>query len=995
MRELTPDSNELSEVSKGLAWAVEELPGGRIERGRITSSRGPLRLVFDRAFDGTDGYEFNAEAGGFTVTSARPRAFLAAILNLALRLASGAVPAERIIPRFASRLYKHEANITGEGGWHTYVGDLDEAFWVKYVKALVRMHFTGLVFYAHYHPFECFLDYDRFPEAPHMPARRRAATLSGLKRAFGVARSFGLSTFMQHYLTHFPAGLARKHDLIFRKTGAGSRLSALDHPVVDAYSRYVYRRTFEMLPELSGLYVNFESAPNSSDFVRRCLFPEIARAKHKVELVFRLWDFNSPRAMRALLAACPTKFRLAHKVMDRSDVYYYPKADPRVIEWKNQLGPVEWMFLIGPCHNCATAQSRKLWCDADFVQLVLADMQKKGADSFAFHTVFELLAPDIDAAQIVGKREIEMAYLNRGHLDAAVDYVRGNLSRGLPRTLPSARAFLTDAVRVRRLAERLRIDLRRAAVAHKAIRETSHISLVSMQQHFSTSSEEGYLYPERTSYYQDPFLFPTMRFANDEPWAAMTLTTSWLNRALKLRNVADDVQPAIDYANPEKEKAPRHPVKMAAILKRHSETALALAKKAAGRRPAPVMSRLVVGAREMYNWGMRVRHETLVGVNLFGVFFSNSRARTLRLLRRAIAELDAARRYMREDDALSAQRIPLLQQGSPEKDLARLRRLLRHVEKTDFPYAAFAAFAKSLERYNEIRRVVRPNKVTRKEESWLVRRQLSESASAAEKAARLLRAPRHRRFRANVETWLSYVNAEVAGVTPPGYSARPSDAVADDEGFVPLVHDRCFRYAENCIDDLDGFFTRRQWSRADDVSFRMTHDRTGVRLSLMERLVDVGSRRRSWERYEGTRSETFYWRVYVDARRTGRRMDIWSIFPMGRALLKGAFEIIDRQNTVLKTGQPVEGGAARFTSGRNWWRLDYLLPWKVLGVRAKPGDKWRVNVTATPASGTPLLPSEGNDLRNRQFAWCRGWEFTAANDFMAGKPERMGTITFV
>jgi hypothetical protein len=982
MKELAADAKPLNTVSRGLAWAVEELPRGRIERGAVLTDRGQVRLLHDPAFDGTDGFEITAEgAPQLTVAAARPRAFLAGILNLAVALRRKGEFHERISPRFTSRLYKHEANIVGPGrGQHTWVGDLDEDFWVKYVKALVRMHFTGLVFYTTYHPFEYFLDYDEFSEAPGAPARLRAATLAGLKRAFGVARSFGLETFMQHYLTHFPSRLARKHNLALQSTRSGARLSGLEDPIVDAYSRYVYRRTFEILPELSGLYCNFESAANSGDFVKRCLFPEIARAKHKPTLVFRLWDFNAPPAMKELLAACPTKFRLAHKVMDRSDAYYFPKADPRVIEWKRFLGDVEFMFLVGPCHNSATAQSRKLWTDADFLQAVLADAQAKGADSFAFHTVFELLAGDIDARKVAGKYEIEMALLNRGHLDAAVDYVRA--------MKPNTQTL------VARAAARLGVTPARARLAHNATKAASQVSLLTFQQHFMTSSEEGYLYPYRTSLYQDPFLYPTMRFANDEPWAAMTLTTSWLNRNLKIRNVGDDVQPVIDYANPALPNAPRHPMVISRLLRRESELAMSLAKRAAGKTPTGVMSRLVSATREMYNWGMRVHHETNVAVNLFGVFFSASRARTVSLLDKAVAELHAATRYMRKGDPLSARRLPLMQEASPERDLVFLRRLARHVRKDNFPYPAFAAFARSLERYNDIRRTVRPNKVTRPQEERLIRRRLVESISYACVAVGLLSAPRYRRFRRNVEHWLRHVEEEFAGVRPPAYEVLPESAVAPADNFAPLVHDQCFRYAENCIQDLDAFWSDRDWERPDDVSFRIASARDGLVLSLLERGVPARARRNNWREYRGTRGETFFWRFYVGRASSGNHMDVWSILTEGRSALKGAFTILSRQHTVLRTGQPVKGGRGKLTLGRDWWRIDYRLPWRLLGGPAKRGETWRVNITAVPNSGVPLLPTEDNFGRNRQYVWCRGYEFTAANDFMAGKPERMGTVTF-
>ncbi len=983
MRELRTDDKVFAAVERGLAWAAADLPGGWIEDGRIVSKHGDVALALDGSLP-ADGFATSRDGAGYTVRAARPRGFLSGILNLAERLRGGTDFVESAEPRFTSRFYKHEANIlgTGDSAWrgHAWVGDLDEDFWVAYVKTLVRKHFTGLAFYAHYHPFEFFLDYDEFAEAPSVPKARRAKTLAALKRAFGVARAFGLETFMQHYLTHFPAGLAKAHDIVFKAEEAGSRLSALDHPVVDAYSRYIYRRTFELLPELSGFYVNFESAPNSSAFLERTLLPEALAAKTPPDLVLRLWDFNSPDAMRTILKTFPGKLRLAHKIQDRADYYYFPKADPRVIEWKRFFPETEFMFLVGPCHNCGTVQSRQLWCDADFVQDLLADAADKGADSFAFHTVYELLAQDIDASAIAHAREVDVALLNRGHLDAAVDFVRSER--------PSR------AVLRRRLAERTGFDANRAAAAFEATRETSQVTLTTFRQFWHSTSEEGYQYPSIRSYYQDPFLHLTPRFVNDEPDNAITITTAWLNRNYRMRNVPDDTLPVIDFVNPDAPKAPLSPLAVAGKLKRHADKALAAARKAAGRSPRGIRATLLAEATRMHNWGMRDYWEMRAAVDLFGVYFSPSRTRTLSMLRRAADDLTHLRPYTKKGDPLAVRRHLWWQETEFEKDIKRLRSLAAAIEKRDFPYAAFAAYARSMERFNEIRRTVRPNKVVRPKDLRLIKRRLGEAVERAHESLALLEGRGHARLRANVAAWLEYLEFERAGVKPPSMEILSDKAAGTDRGFVPLVHDQCLRYGENAILDLAGFFKGRDWKRARDISFRMTHGPRGLTASLVERGCDARARMRRWKEFRATRSETFFWRLYIDRDRTERAMDIWCILSEGWALFKGGYEIVDRQNSILRTGQPVETGRGRFTHGRDWWRLDYLLPWRYLGGRAKAGDRWRINTTATPESGTPLLPSAPLEGRNKQYIWCPAYEMTAADDFIAGKPERMGTAVF-
>ena len=976
-------SEVLDDASPALTHAVADLPGGSIEGGEITCDKGRVLLAVDESLGESSGYEIRSVSGELTVAAGTGAGFLSGILNLAEKLRGGHMRLEeRIEPRFTSRLYKHEPNIGEfEGHGHTWIAEMDEDFWVQYAKALVRKHFTGLVFYAGYHPFEYFLDYDEFPEAASAPKRKRRRTLEGLRRAFGVARSFGLETFMQHYVTHYPAGLAKKHQIGFQGTGAGSRLSALDHPLVDKYSRYVYRRTFETLPELSGFYLNFESAPNSSAFVKKNLYPEAVREGARPIFIFRLWDFNSPLAIKDLIQSYPGETRLAHKIQDRADYYYHPKADPRVAEWKKHFPDTEFMFLLGPCHNCGTVQSRQLWADTDFVRDLLADAETKGADSIAFHTVFEHLAPEMPAEKLAGAHEIDMARLNRGHLDAVVDYVRGERP---------GRAALK-----KRFAERTGFEGEKADAAFRAVSGTSRITLTIFSQFWHSTSEEGYLYPAIRSYYQDPFLHLTPSFVNDESESAMTITTAWLNRTLKMRNIPDDAQLVIDYVDPAKPRSARTPAMIARQLKRHCDKALAAAKEAAGSRPTGIRATLLEETRRIRNMGMRAYREMHVALNLYKVFFTRSRKRSLDSLARALDELAAARPFMRKNDPLAARQHLWWHDERLNEDARNLRTLIRRIEKGGFPYAAFSAFASSLLSFYEIRRTIRPNKHLRPKDEDLIRRHLYSAVARARRALYHLSRAQNRRLRRNVEGWLSFLESEISGLEPPTLDVQLESKVGRDEGFVPLVHDNCLRYGCNCIEDLLAFLRPHKWRLDWDVRMRIVRARDGLVLSLAERGVDVAERRRRWREFAGTRSETFFWRFWVDRERSGTEMDVWCVAPEGRGLIKGGYRILSRQDTALDTGAAIDDVSAEFTHGGDWWRLDYRLPWRLLDGPVRAGEKWRVNVTTTPRSGTPILPRAGIDGRNRQFIWCPAYEMTAANDFIAGKPERMGTITFV
>ena len=159
-----------------------------------------------------------------------------------------------------------------------------------------------------------------------MPAAGRALradNLKALRMIFGIARAYGLRTFIQHYVGHMPEKPA---ELIGAKaTGLEqTRMANIAHPLVEDYSRYIYRRTFEILPELSGLYFNFESSNNAADFVRDCAYAAFRGMKRRPDIVYRLWDFAVLPEMVKLVKLYwrwGGRVTLGHKVMDRSDAY--------------------------------------------------------------------------------------------------------------------------------------------------------------------------------------------------------------------------------------------------------------------------------------------------------------------------------------------------------------------------------------------------------------------------------------------------------------------------------------------------------------------------------------------------------------------------------------------------------------------------------------------------------------------------------------------------
>ncbi|MFH1706694.1 MAG: hypothetical protein ABIF71_02095 [Planctomycetota bacterium] len=129
-----------------------------------------------------------------------------------------------------------------------------DLFWQYLFREVAARGFTGVVFYGEEHPFEHVLDYKTFPHAIATPAAVRTRQREAFNRM--LAHAYGLKTFVQHYVWHFPAAPAKHAGLDIRE-GGYARLSGYDIPVIVDYCRYCYREVFRQCPDLDGLYFNF------------------------------------------------------------------------------------------------------------------------------------------------------------------------------------------------------------------------------------------------------------------------------------------------------------------------------------------------------------------------------------------------------------------------------------------------------------------------------------------------------------------------------------------------------------------------------------------------------------------------------------------------------------------------------------------------------------------------------------------------------------------
>ena len=229
--------------------------------------------------------------------------------------------------KFSVRNYKHEMKL--DPASPRYVGKYTDAVWETLCQHVVDHGFNGLVLYpSTYHPFEFILDYTNFPEAASRKAADCRATREVLKRGLAIAHRYGLRTFMQHYVSHIPKTFSAHLKL---GATAGDRTANLAHPEIDRYMRWVYRETFAQLPDLDGLYFNFES---SQDFrhIENTVVCEWNRMKRKPVAVWRVWGINQPEEFCRVVKSYRGQSILCHKGSDTNDTYYLLVTVPGVFD---------------------------------------------------------------------------------------------------------------------------------------------------------------------------------------------------------------------------------------------------------------------------------------------------------------------------------------------------------------------------------------------------------------------------------------------------------------------------------------------------------------------------------------------------------------------------------------------------------------------------------------------------------------------------------------
>ena len=479
-------------ASKSIIRAFEGLDGCVLQKnGDATINGQKIELELIKAKN--DSYEIKVNKEALCISANSVTGFLCALKVIADQLCTGSIKNEKKSLLFKHRLYKLETSwdvlesVPGkEPANRIMITEMSDIYWHSLFQNISSRGFNVLVLYAgDYHPFQHFLDYKDFPHGVNPKSKAiRERNFKAFSNMLKIAKEYGLETFMQHYVSHFTQALS-DHLKLGLKEG-GSRLANFDHPEIDAYSTYIYKRTFESLPELDGLFFNFESCGNSKEFLKRTLIKAVSKLKRKPILQFRLWGISEINEIKEVVDLYDGPVRLMHKSHDTNDVYYYPTADERIKYWKEAMPKLEFTFSMGPCHNCATNLSSKAWTDPEYINQLMGDMLAKGADSVSFQASYDLLTYFVDGTEKFSDFQKSHSKTNFGHLEAFCDFVHQNK--------PSEKEWAA------RYAKVFEVSPAAGANIFTAIVNGSRIMMKQKWQQCVGSFSEGYLFPSRFSF---------------------------------------------------------------------------------------------------------------------------------------------------------------------------------------------------------------------------------------------------------------------------------------------------------------------------------------------------------------------------------------------------------------------------------------------------------------------------------------------------------------
>lgn len=942
-------STSFGEAEHGIRWAVSQLPAGRTVDGRHDVGGETLILApFPRA-RGEDDYAIQFGSSGIRIRANSAVGAISGILKLGEQLAAGKRRNVTVPLRLRTRNYKIEAHLTPRENYG--VVQYTEPMWEALCQQLVRHQFNGVVLYSGYHPFEAILDYQERPDAASLPEADRTRVRAGIRRGLAMMHKYGLKTFIQHYVGHFTRELAAAHNIPINK-----RCSNTVHPAVEAYCRYCYREIFRQVPELDGLYFNFESFANAHEHVLATAIPECNAMARKPIFVFRLWGYTDYDGMSRMLQAYQGRVILGHKIIDTMDAYYLPCADSRVMEWKKRLGPqIEWMFLVGPCHNTGTNLCEQLWADYGFVQALLADARAKGADSISFHSTYELFSADLpDAGNAFSRLALELSRFNRLHLLAASDYVNG--------------VKRSAAAQGRAMARLCQVPEAAGRPLREAIHRSSQLVLLAYQQFAIRACLDGWLRPPRYANIQEPFFyFPATALSHQseqpllfpEGWGG-----AWVKKTIDTIVAPDgEYQYIIDYVAPGTPKARLNPQVMADLLDanvRQSRRALAAYGRAAGAEAAATLAPYIERNALL---GAYVRHEILAGIELYRLYFTASQPEMEAALRGGLRELQAAAALIadRGSPGYKNLRRALTTSPNPDIEIKLATELLELVGAAGtVPMRGFAAYVESHRQFNEVRRRTFPMRPHSEAIRACARTCITAAIAAADVALAELAAPGLQAYRQRAQAWRDYLVQRHADTFPPAVACHPVTGTP----VLPMRHEDAFRFGEDFLEDFISFFRPVDFAKTARLSAQVSRTATELVVRLHEDGVDVETRRKVWEdchrRDEG--SDSFVMRLDIDVDGKGLASAPITVWPAGGGITYGR--------------QVQAPGRVELRASGDGWDLIAHLPFSLLGRTPATGETWGFNIHSNPYAAA-----------NREYVWAAQFESHAT-------PAFLGKITF-
>jgi hypothetical protein len=903
----------------GIHWAVGQLPGGQVRPEGFFAGETEVKLAPFAGAPGEDDYSIKFAGASVTVAANTAVGTISGLLELGKMLSPG--KRKNLVKhlQFRTRNYKHEVTFT-DGKPRSVVHYTDE-LWEALCRQIVSHQFNGLTLYPdNGHPFDDILDYKEWPQAAWKPNEHRDAVRERLNAGLAIAHKYGLKTFMQHYVSHFTPAL---RDHLKLGATAGPRLSTLDHPVIDDYCRWCYREIVKQCPDLDGLYFNYESAATGAEHVLRTAIPEWNAMKKKPIAVFRLWGVGDPSGMQKIYKAYKGRFIVSHKVSDTNDTYYLPVADSRVVEWKKLLPGLEFAHCLGPCHNCGTNLQGQLWGDYDFVQTMIADMKKKGDDSFSFHTVNEFFSPVLPGGEkVFSQKERDLAALNILHMLAVSDYVNGR-SRN-------------EAQRVAALSQSAGVGKPAAKALLSAIQASGQCVLLGFQQFCYGSAYDGYINPGRYSHIQEPFYyFPANQFNNQASrlmWKS-PMPGPWINKTIDTKVAPDNLlQYIIDYVDPSKSKSVKNPRKLADLLAKNikaADKALARYKALAGKEKGEALATYVKNNACM---GGYFEYQIRAAIELYSLYFATSKAAMTARLKKGIAYLEKLPGFVADEAAKKDMlRVTMFFSGfRPQDEIKWARELLAAMESQKFPMAALVSFIQSHRQYNEIRRLLRPGRQNVPEIIEYAQEQLGKAIAAAQKSLAHLQGWSDESFARNVRGWLEYLQQELAFSKPPRLAVidKPSPEQS-------LGRNHCFRAGEHFLEDFLGFFRPVEYVDGGDRYMQVWRSKDELVIRMGERGVDMDARIARWNEFEGSGSDASVTDAYVDPSGKGKDCESFVIWPMGRGV-----------SHALK---PFVRAKTQYVQEKDSWHVTAYLPFSLIGAVPRKGQTWGLNVNFGPA----------------------------------------------